>query len=69
MKQEDFRGAVALAYFVENVLRFTIMVFKERRHLYGISHLVSRNKSIYLRQNIYNFCSDLVLFTNKNIHI
>ena len=31
-KQEDFCRAIALTYFVEKLLRFTLTVFKERRH-------------------------------------
>ena len=33
MRQEDFCRAIALIYFVEKLLRFTLTVFKERRPL------------------------------------
>ena len=33
VKQEDFFGAIALTYFVAKLVRFTLTVFKERRHL------------------------------------
>ena len=32
-KEKDFCGAIALDYFFENLLRFTLTLFKERRHL------------------------------------
>ena len=42
MKQENFCGVITLNYFFENCLK--------------ISHLVSKNKSIYLWQNVGTFC-------------
>ena len=36
----------------EQMLRFTSMVFKERRHLEAISHLASKNKSTCMWQNV-----------------
>ena len=33
VKQEDFYGVIALIYFVEKLLSFTLTVFKERRRL------------------------------------
>ena len=48
VKQEHFCGAIALTYFVEKLLRFTLTVFIEGRHLQDISYLVSKNKSIFL---------------------
>ena len=33
VKQEDFCGAIALTYFAKKLLRFTLTVFKERKHL------------------------------------
>ena len=32
LKQEDFCGAIALSYFVEKLLKFTLTVFKEQIH-------------------------------------
>ena len=36
---------------------FTLTAFEERQNFWSISHLVSKKKSIYMWQKVYNFCS------------